>query len=194
MAKPGTKGKLDTELGPRLRSLRESRGLSLRALARVAELTPGTLSQIENGRTSPSVSTLKAILTALSTSLGEFFSTAEPTAAESRFVFRTGELVNIAPGPGLRFLGLPGPGTGRSLQCLHEIYAPGADTGPKPYSHPGEESGYCLSGSIEITVDGRREILGPGDGYYYSSEKPHRWRNIGSLPAEVISVCTPPSF
>jgi transcriptional regulator with XRE-family HTH domain len=194
MARATVSTKQDTDLGPRLRSLRDSRGLSLRALARAAGVTPGTLSQIENGRTSPSVSTLKTILAALGSSLGEFFSSAETSATANRFVFRAAELINIAPAPGLRFMGLPGVGAGRSLQCLHEIYAPGADTGPRPYNHPGEESGFCLAGTIEITVGEQREVLGPGDGYCYPSDRPHRWRNIGSVPAEVISACTPPTF
>ncbi|MHC4917193.1 MAG: cupin domain-containing protein [Planctomycetota bacterium] len=169
----------DTGLGLRLRALRESRGLSLRALARLAGITPGTLSQMENGK---------------STSLGEFFSMEEAGTPAGGFVFRSRELVDIASGRGLRFLTIPGPSKDRALQCLHETYAPGADTGPKPYRHAGEETGFCLSGSIELTVDGRRELLGPGDGYYYSSDKPHRWRNVGNSPAEVISTCTPPSF
>jgi transcriptional regulator with XRE-family HTH domain len=194
MPRTQTASSADKDLGPRLRMLRETRGLSLRALAKLAGVNPGTLSQIENGKTSPSVSTLKTVLLAMGTGLGEFFASQDSGAADRGIVFRAGRLVNIASGPGLKFLGLPGPSNGRALQCLHETYSPGADTGPKPYKHPGEETGFCLSGTIEITVGKSREILGPGDAYYYSSEEPHRWRNVGKTPAEVISCCTPPTF
>jgi transcriptional regulator with XRE-family HTH domain len=185
---------VDRDLGPRLRRLRESRGLSLRALAKLAAVNPGNLSLIENGKTSPSVGTLKTILTAMGTSLGEFFTLQEAAGAGHSFIFRATELINISAGPGLRFLGLPRTANGRSLQSLHETYAPGADTGPEAYRHAGEETGFCLTGTIELTVDGQRELLGPGDAYYYSSDKPHRWRNVGNIPAEVVSACTPPTF
>jgi transcriptional regulator with XRE-family HTH domain len=194
LAKTAKQNELDAGLGLRLRALRESRGMSLRALARLAGVTPGTLSQLENGRSSPTVSTLKTVLAALGTSLGEFFSDEESRGEGDGFVFRSSQLVDIAAGRGLRLLGLPGNAAGRALQCLHETYAPGADTGPKPYRHAGEETGFCLSGTIEITVGDRRGILGPGDAYYYRSDEPHRWRNVGNSPAEVISSCTPPSF
>lgn len=194
MAKNGAASTVEPGLGARLRLLRETRGLSLRALAKLAGVNPGTLSQIENGKTSPSVSTLKTVLLGLGMSLGEFFSMQEESANGTQFIFRAAKLVDISPGPGVKFLGLPGAKPGRSLQCLHETYAPGADTGPKPYRHAGEEAGFCLAGTIELTVDGQRELLGPGDAYYYSSDKPHRWRNVGNVPAEAISACTPPTF
>lgn len=187
------KGGAEVELGPRLRTLRAGRGLTLRAAAALAGVTPGALSQIENGRNSPSVSTLKKILSALGTSLGAFFSP-DQGPLRSGFVFRASELVPVVSAKGLKFVGLPGSASSRALQLMRETYAPGADTGEEAYAHEGEEGGFCLSGAIEITVAGRREILGPGDAYYYASKLPHRWRNVGRVPAVVISACTPPSF
>ena len=181
------------DLGPRLRALRAGRGLSLRTAAAMAGVTPGALSQIENGRNSPSVSTLKKILGALGTSLGEFFNP-DKGPRRAGFIFRASELVPVVSSKGLRFMGLPGAASGRALQLMRETYAPGADTGEEAYAHEGEEGGFCLSGAVEITVGGRREILGPGDAYHYASKLPHRWRNVGRVPAVVISACTPPSF
>lgn len=184
----------DSDVGGRMRLQRMSRGLSVRALARNAGITAGALSQIENGKSSPTVSTLKKLLTAMGLSLGEFFEQDGEAKGVGRFVFRSSNLINIAPGGGLRFLSIPGTSKGRALQVLHETYAPGAGTGNEHYHHAGEEAGFCLSGSVEITVGGRREVLGPGDAYYYASTLPHRWRNIGRTPAVVVSACTPPTF
>src|SRR5512138_4043500 len=60
-------------VGQRLRSERERRGLSLRELARRLEISPSALSQIETGRSRPSVGTLYAIVTELGMSLDELF-------------------------------------------------------------------------------------------------------------------------
>lgn len=184
----------NSEYGDRLRSLRTSRGLSLRAAASLAGITAGALSQIEKGRNSPSVSTLKKVLGALGVSMGDFFMAAESNRQAGSFVVRAAEFVSLARSRGVRYMGLPGSPQSRAIEFLWERYAPGADTGPEPYSHEGEEGGFCISGSVEITVAGRREVLGPGDGYYYSSKLPHRWRNVGRVPAVVISGCTPPTF
>ncbi len=186
--------KIDPEIAVRLRLLRQSRGLSLRALAALTKITPLALSQIENAKSSPSVSTLKVLLTALGTTLGKFFSAQEKSNGPLEFVYRASELTHMRLSRGIQFLRVPETGPARVLECLREIYAPGADTGPKPYEHPGEETGFCLKGTIEVTVDGQTEVLGPGDAYYYRSEKPHRWRNIGNVPAEAVSCCTPPTF
>ena len=190
----GSRDGEDQDVGRRMRLQRVSRGLSVRALAQNAGITAGALSQIENGKSSPTVSTLKKLLTAMGLTLGEFFGQNGEGNDAGSFITRSSNLINIAPGRGLRYLSIPGTTKGRSLQVLHETYAPGAGTGDEHYHHPGEESGFCLSGSVEITVAGRREILGPGDAYYYASTLPHRWRNIGRVPAVVVSACTPPSF
>ena len=44
----------------------------------------------------------------------------------------------------------------------------------------------------KLTVGDRREILGPGDAYHFSSRIPHRFRNPGDEECELISACTPP--
>lgn len=183
----------DVEVGARLRELRAARGLSLRALAEASGVTASALSQIENGKNSPSVSTLKKILAALGTTLGEFFA-ADAENGGSAFVFGASQLVNVGSGAGLKYLSLPGRGTARTLQIMDENYLRGADTGPEPYSHAGEEGGVCIAGRIELTVNGRREVLSPGDAFYFSSALPHRWRNVGTGPARMISACSPPSF
>ncbi len=184
----------DDGLGARLRVLRTGRGLSLRALAERSGVTAGALSLIENGKNSPSVSTLKKVLSALELTLADFFTGGQADREVACVVVPGSRLVNVASGRGLQYLSLPGPRDGRVIQVMHEVYSPGADTGPELYSHVGEEAGFCVSGTIEVTVDGRAEVLKPGDAFYFSSNLPHRWRNIGGTTARMISACTPPSF
>ena len=78
------------------------------------------------------------------------------------------------------------------MQILYEIYHPGGDTGPDMLAHPGEEGGVIISGEIEVMVGDRREVLKAGDAYYFESNIPHRFRNIGSEPVVLVSACTPP--
>jgi transcriptional regulator with XRE-family HTH domain len=66
-------------VGAHLRARREEQGVSLRELARRLQISPSALSQIETGKSRPSVGTLYAIVSELRMSLDELFA-ASPTA------------------------------------------------------------------------------------------------------------------
>ncbi len=61
------------DVGARLRALRNFRGISQRELAKRCGVTHSSLSLIEQGKVSPSVSSLKKILDAIPMSVGDFF-------------------------------------------------------------------------------------------------------------------------
>ena len=90
------------DTGTRLKLVRERNNLSQRELARRSGLTNSTISQIEQNRVSPSVSSLKKLLEGIPMSLAEFFSFDEPVR-EERYVFRGGEQPDLGRN-GLRML------------------------------------------------------------------------------------------
>jgi transcriptional regulator with XRE-family HTH domain len=73
-------------IGARLREARVKRGLSVRGLARVIDVSPSLISQIETGKSSPSVSTLYAITNALQISIEDVFGEPQPEAAADALV------------------------------------------------------------------------------------------------------------
>ncbi|HEY2807798.1 MAG TPA: cupin domain-containing protein [Steroidobacteraceae bacterium] len=179
------------DVGTRLRSIRTAFGLSQRELARRAGVTNGLISLIEQNRVSPSVSSLKKVLDGVPMSLAEFF-TLDLAAAPQAF-FGADELVELGNEElSLRLVAAQRPG--RQLSVLHERYAPGAATGEDMLAHRGEEAGVVIRGRIELTVSGATRLLGPGEAYYFASQLPHRFRNAGREPCEIISACTPPTF
>ncbi len=182
---------MDVDIGPRLRALRMARNLSQRELARRVGLPNSTISLVESGRTNPTIGALKRILDGLPIGLAEFFAF-EPQAPR-KFFFEAAELKEIGKGR-ISYRQIGETGMGRALQMIDETYAPGADTGRTPLSHAGEEVGLVLSGRLEVTVDGARKLLGPGDAYAFESHLPHRFRAVGREPCRVVSACTPPSF
>lgn len=179
------------DVGVRLRYVRVQHGLSQRGLAKRAGVVNSTISLIESGQTNPSVGALKRILDAVPIGLAEFFSF-EPDRQEQAF-YASEDLVEIGKGR-ISYRQVGDNLFGRSLQILKEHYEPGADTGRVPLVHEGEEGGIVLSGRLEVTVDDERRILGPGDAYYFSSRRPHRFKCVGKEACEVVSACTPPTF
>ncbi|MBP7063989.1 cupin domain-containing protein [Ferrovibrio sp.] len=181
----------EIDIGGRLKLVRLQRKLSQRELARRAGVTNATVSLIEANRVNPSVGALKRVLDGLPMSLAEFFALESP--APRKAFYDAEELVQVGKGK-ISYRQVGADLSGRALQILVERYAPGADTGRVLLRHEGEEGGVVLAGRIEVTVAGQSRLLGPGDAYYFESQQPHRFRNIGPEPCEIISACTPPSF
>lgn len=184
---------MDQEVGFRLRLVRLRYRFSQRALAKRAGVAHATISLIESGRSSPSVSALKRILAGIPMTLAEFFSDELPPA-ESGVFFRADELTEISGGNGISYRQIGSARAGHVLQILVEKYATGADTGMIMLRHEGEEGGVVLSGQLEVTVGESSRVLGPGDAYYFNSRQPHRFRTVGSDPCTLVSSCSPPSF
>jgi len=189
---PNGRGLDELDVAPRLRTLRERRGLSLRELSRRTGIAVSILSALERGRNNVSVAKLKAIVDALGVTLADFFSHAPPPP--EKIVYRRGELVEISGQKGISFRDVAAGRRGRALQLLVERYLPGADTGAESYRHESQEAGVVLRGTLELTVDGEVHVLKAGDAYYFDSRRPHRFRNLSSETVEAISVNTPPSF
>jgi transcriptional regulator with XRE-family HTH domain len=70
------------QLGGKLRLARRQSGLSLRELARQLSVSPSFLSQMENGKSQPSVATLYSIAQVLGVSIDELFHTDDDSPGE----------------------------------------------------------------------------------------------------------------
>jgi transcriptional regulator with XRE-family HTH domain len=179
------------DVGAHLRAVRTLYGLSQRELAKRAGVTNGLISLIEQNRVSPSVSSLKKVLDGIPMSMAEFFTL--DLSASPQVFFRSDELADLGDrSVSLRLVAARR--RNRALSVMHERYAPGADTGADMLRHDGEEGGVVVRGRIELTVGGESRVLGPGDAYYFTSAVPHRFRNTGTEPCEIVSASTPPTF
>lgn len=118
-------------VGARIRQARLAHGTSLRALAREIGVSASLVSQIENGKSQPSVSTLYAITTALGISVESLFDAGEGTAAAAV----TAPATALTPGPGTALTAgpatFPNPAPGTVLHALASFAAdPGRRIGP----------------------------------------------------------------
>ena len=179
------------DLGARLRTLRMMYGLSQRELARRAGVTNGTISLIEQNQTSPQIASLKRILNAFPITIAEFFRF--DLNSQDRIFFKREELVDMG-GEQISFRLVAAQNGNRMLQIVHELYAPGADTGKAMIVHDGEEGGIVIRGKLEVTVGNQMQVLETGDAYYFNSKVPHRFRNTFAEECEVVSAATPPTF
>jgi transcriptional regulator with XRE-family HTH domain len=184
---------VDIDVGLRLKIVRLRHRLSQRALAKKAGVANASISLIESGSTSPSISALKRILAGFPMTLAEFFSDELPNI-QSEVFYRAHALTEISAGRGISYRQIGSAKAGHMLQILSERYEVGADTGLVMLEHDGEEGGVILSGRLEVTVGEATRILSAGDAYYFNSRAPHRFRNTGDSPCTLVSACSPPTF
>jgi transcriptional regulator with XRE-family HTH domain len=178
----------DVDVGRALRRLRDASGLSIRALAERSGLAVNTLSLIENGKSSPSVSTLQMLAQGLQVPIAAFFETEEPKR----------EVVHLTAGQRLRatFAGgtLEDLGAGlavRTISAFVVTLEPGTDSGLHPIVHTGDEVVFCLAGRIEYFVGEHTYVLEAGDSLAFAAHLPHRWQNPDTTSSRALLVLCP---
>ena len=175
------------KIGDNLRELRHLCGLTQEELGDRCELTKGYISQLENELVSPSIATLKDILDALGTTLGDFFSSHEEKVVfkKSDYFEKTSEESNIT------WL-VPNSQKNEMEPLLLELNPGMSTTSDMP--HEGEEFGYVLSGELTLYYGRDKYKVKKGETFYIVSDKPHHLTNEGAGVCKVVWVASPPTF
>jgi transcriptional regulator with XRE-family HTH domain len=166
-------------LGSRLKEIRLKTGLSLREIARQLNVSPSFVSQIENGKSQPSVATLYALAKLLSVPVDVLFQGASDSGdgpkKENRSEINRNNFENpteawdsskarisavnrnnrslITMDSGVTWERLAATAE-KSVNFMEINYAPGAETNKsgEMIFHEGFEYGYALEGELEVTI------------------------------------------
>jgi transcriptional regulator with XRE-family HTH domain len=179
---------LAIDVGRNLHAIRNEKGFSIRSLARLSSLNVNTLSLIENGKTSPSVSTLQQLASALAVPITAFF---ETNVTKNNISYqKTGQCPQAAFIYGT--LGDLGAGlTLRGGQPLLVTLQPNASSGSTPIVHTGHEFVFCLEGRLMYTIEGHTYVLDPGDSLLFEAHLPHLWQNAGQTISKSLLIMCP---
>ncbi len=174
-------------ISDRLRQLREERDLSIRGLGRLSGLSANALSVIERGLSSPSVSTLYKIATALEIPVTAFFEETPPK--EDVVLVKSSERNRIPLYRGL-WEGLGGSQYEGSVEPFMITLEAGSSSGRFPMSHTGHEFVFCLRGEFNYDVGEDTYTLQAGDSLLFSASLEHKWHNPGKTVANaLIMLC-----
>ena len=178
-----------TTLGGRLKSLRLDRGLSQRDLAALCDMTNGSLSMIEQGKVSPSVSSLEKILSVYQISLAEFF--AQTSLSSSPFLDEK-TIIHIEE-PGIKAtyfaLGEAGSGAETSLM-IRLLMEPSAKTQFAWLPSGGFVTGMVQRGPLDIRIDGRSYQQHRG-AFRFSLARQCALTNLSRVQSEVTATYVP---
>ncbi len=186
--KMNNRSDLDNLVGNRLRELRTRQGLSLRMLASLSGLNINTLSLVENGKTSPSVSTLQQIAIALDVPINTFFES-EPVEKQIVFTPRESRPETSFGSALMQNLGLDF--SGNTVQPFVVTLQRGQGSGERKIVHTGSELVYCLEGRLQYIVDQQEFELNPGDNLLFEASLPHQWKNPSDADAVFLLTIIP---
>ena len=173
------------DVGKRIQALRQQFGLSQRELARRADMTNSSLSMIEQGKVSPSISSLEKILNAIPISLQSFFS---DTLELHPPVVRAGEFM-LMKKEGLETRVMPLFERGKQEACLaRQVYAPGASISSEWMLRQGFIGGLIVEGELLLKLEGTFYNLQEGDGFYFALHRHHCFANQSDKDCVVVCV------
>lgn len=181
-------------LSVRLRHARKVAGLTLKQVAEAANCSESLISKLENDAASPSLAMLHRLALALGSNVSEL--TSENWVSEGP-VLRAGDrqINRFATGAQKGYIDLERIThlqKGGLLQGDIHIVSPGMVS--EVIEHAGEEMGYVIEGSLELTLGETTYTLNAGDSFHFPSNIPHGYRNSTRCIARILWVNTPATF
>jgi transcriptional regulator with XRE-family HTH domain len=169
-------------VGPRLRALRQRRGVTLAQLSDATGISVSTLSRLESGQRRPTLELLLPLARDHQVQLDELVDapvTGDPRI-HARPIKRNGStFIPLTRRPG-------GP------QAYKQIIPPHWPSGePDPQVHEGYDWVYVLSGRVRLVLGEHDLILEAGEVAEFDTRIPHWFSNPGAEPAEVLTLFGP---
>lgn len=185
-------GRIIGSLGPKIRELRQQKGLSLQQLAERSDVSAAAIHKLERSGMVPTIATLMKLANALNRPVSYFVD--EESVIDRPVVYTAagqGRHVYTSKS-GLELRSISGAYGRFFMAGAAAIVSPRADSGRKAMEHPGEELVYVVSGSLQFEVDGVTHRLGAGDALHFRTDRPHRWCNPTAEPAEAVWMALRP--
>ena len=186
---------LELAIGREVRAHRRQQNITVAELAQLTGISIGMVSKIENGNTSPSLSTLQTLSNALGLTLTSFFRRFE----ESRSAIHTkaGEGVEMERA---------GTRAGHQYNLLGHLGSNASGVMVEPYlitlneesdifptfQHDGIEMLYMLEGEVSYRHGDHLYVLKSGDTLFFDADAPHGPEILHELPARYLSVISYP--
>lgn len=167
-------------IGPRLKSWREKRSMTLAELSATTGISSSTLSRLEAGKRAPNLELVVPIARALRLELDDIVPRALPDPRVSRTTKRVG---------GIRYETLSPESSPVQTYKVTLPAGPGGVTPiPDPRVHDGHEWLYVLSGRLRLVIGAQEVTLGPGEAAEFDTRIPHWLAATGAGPVEMLSI------
>lgn len=179
------------ELGRRLRIARFERNLTLKEVAARCGMSATHISEVERGKTSPTIGALQRIAAALGEKPSHFVQEDTlPGVLLTRLEDRCPHYAADHAGSPMQIQVLSPGIPGGCMQVFRRTAEPGDVSRAAPMT--GEIVTSCLSGMVRITVGGESHVLREGDTLQARLDEGYTSENIGDEDANMIAVIAAP--
>jgi transcriptional regulator with XRE-family HTH domain len=185
-------------VGEKIRTVRESRNISLEEMSERTGLSVGQVDSIERHTHLPSLAPLIKIARALGCRLGTFLDDRDELGPA--ITRRNGRDAGISFSNNatdrhqhMEYFPLARAKSGRHIEpFIIDIEPAGTGVDFTPSSHEGEEFIYCLEGAVEIDYGKSTYLLEAGDSIYYDSIVSHHIHAKDEKGAKILAVVYAP--
>lgn len=174
---PATIGSVLDWVGPRLRKVREQRGVTLAVVSEQTGISKSTLSRLENGQRKPSLELLLPLAQVYRVPLDDLVGAPEVGDPRIRLKARRVHGRTV----------LPLTRHPDGIQAW-KIIIPVSQSTPKLRAHDGYEWLYVLTGRMRLIQGAQDLVLGAGEAAEFDTQTPHWFGSTGGEPAEVLSI------
>ncbi|MGA9575027.1 MAG: cupin domain-containing protein [Lysobacterales bacterium] len=174
-------------VGERIREIRNGRGLSLRALAELSNLSTNAISLIERGDNSPTVSSLHNLATALAVPITAFFE----QNPDGHVIHLKKNRRSASESAGVKMENLGSGLPNQQIEPFLMSITPGSSSTDSQIAHPGEEFVYVLSGALICRINDRDYRLEEGDSLLFLASQPHVYQNHTKKAAKILIIFQP---
>jgi Predicted transcriptional regulators len=182
-------------VGERIRLIRQWRGVSLRRVAQELGVSPSLISQIETGKSLPSVQTLTQLAALFGVSTDDLLGITDRVRTTVAYVPAepTPEVQRAEDNPvieildGVRWERLASSPS-RRVETILVTYAPGASSSSdgRLVRHGGSQHALILEGELTLQLEFEQHVLRAGDSLQFESTRPHRFVNHTDAEAKGV--------
>lgn len=182
------------ELAKKLKQLRLKKKIALVDLGKHTGLSASMLSQLETGKTVPTLATLARVAMVFDVGLDYFFDDRQRrklftvVRAQDRLRFPDR---SDSPKPSYFFECLAFSAQGKWLQAYMAEFPKRAPDEVHDHFHEGSELLYVLEGQISIRYQDEDHLLTEGDSVYFDSSEPHSYRGLAKSGGKAIVITVP---
>lgn len=167
-------------IGPRLRSWREKRSMTLADLSEATGISSSTLSRLEAGKRAPNLELVVPIARALRLELDDIVPRKAPDPRVVRTTKRTDDVWYETLSPESSPV--------QTYKVTFPANPAGATAIPQLKVHDGQEWLYVLSGRLRLVLGEQDVTLGAGEAAEFDTRIPHWLSAVGDRPTEILSI------
>jgi transcriptional regulator with XRE-family HTH domain len=176
------------DVGRRIKELRQRHNITLKDIESRVDVSATHVSEIERGKTSPTVGALRKIATALQVDPALFL--VAENLPDVAVVRRDQRRALLLEGEGIRMEPLSGAVPQQELSVMLLTIQPSQGHGALRVQE-GEQFGLVLSGALELLLDGRVLSVREGESIHFRGDVPHRLACAGAQPCRALWACVP---